>query len=193
MTSSILRSTGSSDKKARGYLLGLRVVVPNEEDSVRIYSLGFYGKPFGVRKPGPREYREVLELSFVEALYLCEQGFLEVVDENNNVITCTELLEKGKKRISNFELLYKVYKDLRSKGFVVRSGLKFGSDYSLYRQGPGVDHAPFLVHVFKKGDRIDPIEIVRAGRLSHSVKKKFIMAVVDGNNVSYVYFEWFRP
>jgi tRNA-intron endonuclease len=97
------------------------------------------------------------------------------------------------RRIPDFDKLYVVYKDLRDKGFIVRSGLKFGSDYSLYRLGPGIDHAPFLIHVFGENSLIDPIEIVRAGRLSHSVKKRFILGVVGRDGVKYIAFKWFKP
>ncbi len=189
MTSGTSRST---ECKAKGYLIGLRIVVTDPKDSELIFNLGFYGKPFGIRKPSIHDKKETLELSLIEALYLVEKGILDVISEDNRILSYSELLEICRKRIKDFDKLYKVYKDLRNKGFIVRSGLKFGSDYSLYRQGPGIDHAPFLVHVFDENDYIDPIELVRAGRLSHSVKKKFIIAIVN-DSVSYMYLEWYKP
>ncbi len=192
MTSSILLSTEASSK-ATGFLLGLKVIIPDPKQASKIYKAGFYGKPFGIRKPGPKEYEEVLELSLVEAYYLVENGILNVMDENDNILTPEQLYNKALERIPEFEKLYIIYKDLREKGYIVRSGLKFGSDYSLYRQGPGIDHAPFLIHVYSEDQEIDPIEIVRAGRLSHSVRKKFILGVVGKNGVRYVSFKWFKP
>ena len=192
MTSSILPSI-EADNKAIGRLLGIKVIVPETKVASKIYREGFYGKPFGIRKPGPKDYNEVLELSLVEALFLVENNVLKVIDEDDNELSFNELHEKAVKKIPDFDELYLVYKDLRNKGFIVRSGLKFGSDYSLYRRGPGIDHAPFLIHVFDEERMIDPIEIVRAGRLSHSVKKRFILSVVGRSGVKYVAFKWFKP
>uniref|UniRef100_A0A7J3ZL69 tRNA-intron lyase n=1 Tax=Fervidicoccus fontis TaxID=683846 RepID=A0A7J3ZL69_9CREN len=175
--------------------MGIRAIVPDASKASELYRNGFFGKPFGIKKPGPLEYREVLELSLVEALYLVEKGKLEVYSEDSkSPLSFEELVKHAEERIPEFKMLYEVYKDLREKGYVVRSGLKFGSDYSLYKEGPGIDHAPFLVHVFKSDAIIDPIEIVRAGRLSHSVRKKFIIAVIYPNNVArYAALEWFKP
>jgi len=192
MTSGTSRSIEDNSKVA-GYLLGIRVIIPNTEKASEIFLKGFYGKPFGIRKPGPNKYDEVLELSLVEACHLYEEGLIEIVDERGKKLSKEELFDLAEKRIPDFKMLYSVYRDLRSKGFIVRSGLKFGSDYSLYREGPGIDHAPFLVHVFPKGMMIDPIEIVRAGRLSHSVRKKFIIAVYYGDKTSYASLEWYKP
>ena len=70
-----------------------------------------------------------------------------------------------------------VYKDLRRSEYIVTSGMKFGSDFAVYKHGPGLDHAPFIVSVSKADTMIDSTEIVRAGRLATTVKKRFIIAV----------------
>jgi len=197
MSSSTLRCLDELREKgkAKGLLVGIRVVVPDPKEASKLYRCGFFGKPFGVRKPGPLEYNEPLELSLVEALYLVEQGVLEVYAEGSEKPLSAEELEKvAEERVPDFALLYAVYKDLRDRGYVARSGLKFGSDYGLYKHGPGIDHAPFLVHVFRSDATIDPIELVRAGRLSHSVRKKFIIAVLyPDKTIKYMALEWFKP
>ncbi|MGB9725606.1 MAG: tRNA-intron lyase [Fervidicoccaceae archaeon] len=192
MTSNTSRST-SSKSIPRGLLLGLKVILPSEEGASKIYAQGYFGKPFGVKKPEPKEYNEVIELSLVEALYLLEEGIIEVYTIDGKKLSVSEMKEEAGKRINDFDSLYRVYKDLRKRGFVVRSGLKFGSDYAVYRVGPGLEHAPYLVHVYDGGYMIDPVEIVRMGRLSHSVKKKFMFAIDRGNRVDYILFKWFKP
>lgn len=84
---------------------------------------------------------------------------------------------------------------MRKRGFVVRRGLKFGCDYLVYRHGPGIDHAPFGVLVYNNNEIIDPIELVRAGRLLHSVKKRLIIAIVkeDEKDVKYLILNWWKP
>ena len=91
------------------------------------------------------------------------------------------------------ERLYSVYRDLRDRGLVVRPGLKFGADFAVYRHGPGIDHAPFLVNVVDPGEEVDAGEILRAARLSHSVRKTLTVAVERGGDVEYIMFKWFKP
>ncbi len=178
----------------RGVLLGSRVIVFDEEEARELYSKGFYGKPFGTPKVRDLEFEGPLELDLVEAVYLVEKGMLIVEDEEGNEVKLEELVARAKRLIPRFEMLYKVYKELRDSGLVVRSGLKFGADYAVYIHGPGIDHAPFLVSVLEYEDEIDPLEIVRAGRLSHSVRKHFVIAAVNKRTgrVSYLAFAWFR-
>jgi len=101
------------------------------------------------------------------------------------------LRQLGRETYENFDEVYAVYKDLRERGLVVKSGMKFGATFVVYRLGPGLEHAPFLVHVLPYNSKLDPIEIVRAGRLSHSVRKRFVIAFVDETGrVGYLQFKW---
>ena len=179
-------------KRIRGRLLGLRVIVFNHDDARKLYSIGYYGKPLGITKPRDANFDAPLELSLVEALYLLEKNVLEIVDEHDRGVTAESLFIRGEKSIPKFRLIYKVYKELRDKGYIVRSGLKFGADFAVYERGPGLEHAPYLIHVLGMSDTIDPLEIVRAGRLSHSVRKAFILALVGPGKspTRYIIFRW---
>ncbi len=178
----------------RGVLIGPHVIVPDISSARKLFSEGFYGKPLGIPKPKSFEFDAPLVLSIIEALYLVEKGVLEVVDTSGRKLSPEELREVGRSHNPRFDLLYTVYRDLRDRGFVVKSGLKFGCDYAVYVYGPGIDHAPFLVHVMRADEEIDPVEIVRAGRLSHSVRKSFIIAAVEPDGrVKYIMFKWFKP
>ncbi len=168
------------------------MIVFDHSDARELYNMGYYGKPLGISKPRGSSFNAPLELSLVEALYLLENGVLEIVDEHNNIVTADALLERGDKSIPKFKLIYKVYRELREKGYIVRSGLKFGADFAVYERGPGLEHAPYLVHVLEAASSIDPLEIVRAGRLSHSVRKAFILALVGPGRspTRYIVFRW---
>ncbi|HDI01179.1 MAG TPA: tRNA-intron lyase, partial [Candidatus Bathyarchaeota archaeon] len=76
----------------------------------------------------------------------------------------------------------------------VTTGIKFGCDFAVYRLGPGLEHAPFLVSVRRPGDQITAPEVVRAGRLATTVRKRFVIALVDeeGGRIHYLMFKWFR-
>ncbi len=178
--------------KCRGVLLYNRVIIPDYSCANKIYWEGYYGSFLGVQKPRDKDIKAPLELSLIEALYLLETGIIEVLGGEKNV-TSEELLKKGEELVEGFRHLYKVYRDLRRREFIVRRGLKFGCDYLVYRYGPGIDHAPYGVQVYSKNTMIDPIDIVRMGRLLHSVRKKLIIAVVDGESIKYILFNWWKP
>jgi tRNA-intron endonuclease len=179
--------------EANGVLLGIRVIIFDHSEARRVYSMGFYGKPLGISKPRDANFEAPLELGLMEAVYLAEKGVLCVTQPGNSAINVEELKAYAEEKVPRFNLLYRVYRELRDKGYVVRSGLKYGADFAVYERGPGLEHAPYLVHVHRPGTTIDPLDIVRAGRLSHSVRKDFILAVVGGSDIRYLLFSWSKP
>ena len=88
---------------------------------------------------------------------------------------------------------YAVYRDLRERGYVVTPGIKYGCDFAVYEHGPGVDHAPYIVQVRGSGEGLSASGIVEAGRLATTVRKTFIIAVVEGDEVRFLSFKWWKP
>jgi tRNA-intron endonuclease len=183
---------GSAETPIKGVLVGKKVVVFDRERARDLYfNEGFYGKFYAISKPKTPNVERELELSLLDALYLVEKGKLEVEDANGSKVSPETLRQLGRETYENFDEVYAVYRDLRDKGLVVKSGMKFGATFVVYRLGPGLEHAPFLVHVLPYNSKLDPIEIVRAGRLSHSVRKRFVIAFVDeAGRVGYLQFKW---
>ncbi|HDI75465.1 MAG: tRNA-intron lyase [Thermoprotei archaeon] len=181
----------------RAYLIGCKVVVLDVDLARQLYKEGFYGKFTYMPKVKDLslcdKIESPLELSLIEALYLMKRGRIKIYTPENKEVPPSDFVEIARKYIELFDELYTVYEDLRNRGYVVKSGMKFGATYAVYKYGPGIDHAPFLVQVLTKNTKIDPIEIVRAGRLSHSVRKKFVIAVKDTltQEVKYYAFKWF--
>ena len=94
----------------------------------------------------------------------------------------------------NFDAKYAVYRDLRGQQLIVTPGIKFGCDFAIYEQGPGVDHAPYMVSVRKASDEISATDVVNAGRLATTVRKRFILAIPDleAEDIRYLIFKWFK-
>ncbi|MHA1594893.1 MAG: tRNA-intron lyase [Candidatus Baldrarchaeia archaeon] len=183
----------SNYEKIVAEVVGERIIVWDPQKGSKLYAEGFYGKPIGIRKPKTPIFEKPLELSILEALYLLEKGRIKIIDENGKELSFEELKNKFKDIHEKLEEKYIVYRDLRDKGYVVRPGMKFGADFAVYEHGPGIDHAPFLVHVLPFNVRISPIEIVRAGRLATTVRKKFVIATVTLNKKPIYYvFSWMR-
>ncbi|MFX0067790.1 MAG: tRNA-intron lyase [Promethearchaeota archaeon] len=171
------------------------VVVWNPKAGSFLYKHGFYGKPVGIRKPKIPEFDRPLELSLLEAAYLLEKNRIALVDmKTGSPIKIKKFMKKAEDLHSQFSDKYTVYKDLRDRGRVVRPGLKFGADFAVYEHGPGLDHSPFIVHVLSKSSKIAAIEMVRAGRLATTVRKKFIIATISTTGEPRYYaFTWFKP
>ncbi|KAJ6164621.1 hypothetical protein N7470_003293 [Penicillium chermesinum] len=106
------------------------------------------------------ENEEHLELSKEEALFLVYGlGALQLVDMNNVAIPLSSLIpllchhSYSPPRELSYDIQpddpfltsYVVYHHFRSLGWVVRSGVKFGTDYLLYNRGPVFSHAEFAV------------------------------------------------
>ncbi|MEM4289002.1 MAG: tRNA-intron lyase [Nitrososphaerota archaeon] len=179
-------------KPIRADIVETNIVVFDIEGARNLFTHGFYGKPLGVSKPKGAEFDEPLILDVIEAHYLYEKGLIEVYREGRP-IGLEELRDLGNKVYSRFQHLYAVYRDLRERGFVVTPGIKFGSDFAVYKYGPGIDHAPYIVQVKSAGEEISATEIVRAGRLATTVRKNFIIAVPeDSGRIRYILFSWVR-
>ncbi len=184
----------TSNRIIHAELLQNRVIVWNYEEGSKLYREGFYGKPLGIRKPKSFEFNRPLEISLFEALYLLTKKKIELYDQiHEKYLDEPTFLQIANQLFTEFEDKYRVYYDLRERGYIVRPGLKFGADFAVYEHGPGIDHAPFIVHCLQNNTAISSIEMVRAGRLATTVRKKFIIATFTMEKVVYYMFTWFKP
>jgi tRNA-intron endonuclease len=186
---------GIEGTKISAELVGERGIVWDSVQGMQLYNQGYFGQPVGIRKPKSHEFDKPLELSLIECTFLVSLGILELNDpKKKRAITKNELIEFGMSGSEDFKDRFLVYSELRNRGYVVRPGLKFGTDFAVYEKGPGKDHAPFLVHVIAHKHGVAPLDIVRAGRLATSVRKKFIIATVkESGEIAYYSFVWHRP
>jgi len=187
--------TDETSSIAIARLVGDRAIVWNPEHGMPLYDKGYFGQPVGIRKPKSSVFDKPLELSLLECAYLTKIGRAQVLGpKDNKILSLDEILELGRETSDDFNDKFLVYSQLRELGYVVRPGLKFGTDFAVYEKGPGLDHAPFLVHVIPQKAGVVPLDIVRAGRLATSVRKRFIIATVKGNGeIAHYSFVWHRP
>ncbi len=173
------------------------LVVWNPTEGSQLYKDGYYGKPLGIAKPKIPEFDVPLILDLMEGVYLVEKDKIVIYESSEKrKVTFTKLRQKAKQLYDEFEDKYAVYKDLRESGLIVTPGIKFGCDFAVYKYGPGVEHAPYMVSVKTAGSDISATEIVKAGRLATTVRKRFIIAVPSSDkekeNVKYLIFKWFK-
>jgi len=171
------------------------LVVWNPKEGSELYKKGFYGKPLGIAKPKIPEFNVPLVLDLMEGLYLVEKRTTTVYEgPEKKKVSLRKLRQMAKKLYEEFDQKYAVYHDLREGGLVVTPGIKFGCDFAVYKHGPGVEHAPYMVSVKQAKSEMTATEIVKAGRLATTVRKRFIIAVPDleKDKVRYLIFKWFK-
>jgi len=170
-----------------------RVIVFNPLFASYLYvKYNFYGAPLGISKPRMEYFSKPSELSLIEAYYLLKKEKITIYDpQKGKNLNLEEFFDIGKQIHHKFEEKLIIYEDLREKGYIPRPGLKFGADFVVYKKGPGLEHSPFIVHVLPHDSKITAIDMVRAGRLATSVRKKFVIA--NPLTISYYFFEWFKP
>lgn len=143
----------------------------------------------GDPRPKP-DFDNPLLLDPVEALYLVENKKINVYRDKKKINKKT-LIKIGEESFSQFNKKYRVYTDLRDRGYIVTPGIKYGCDFAVYESGPGIDHAPYVVQIIDSDDILTASEIVKAGRLATTVRKSFILAVLD-EQVRYIEFNWWK-
>lgn len=131
-----------------------------------------------------------LNLSLIEACYLLEKGRLNIYEDD---VECSvgyiiDLLKKqdlfGK---------YVVYRDLKDRGFVIKTGFKYGSEFRLYNRGrdPDQGHSDYLVKIIFENYEINALDFASYVRVSHGVNKKLLLAIVDDDfDITYYNIEW---
>ncbi|MEX2715064.1 MAG: hypothetical protein Q6370_002065, partial [Candidatus Sigynarchaeota archaeon] len=73
-----------------------------------------------------------------------------------------------------------------------------GAYFTVHRPAPGLAHSGFVGHVPAHENRISSMDMVKAGRLATSVKKRFVIASISSGEmtlptITYYVFRWFKP
>lgn len=188
----IRETTVDSLPRAEGRLTHDRVVVWDPEVSAKLYSNAFWGHPMGVRKPKPDvEHRGPLQLSLVEAVHLSAIGVLRVKTPDGEEVTPADLIATMRRFRAKADARVAAFAYWRNLGYVVKpSASKYGGHYLIYKEGPGIDHAPYLCVVSYPDDIVTPVELIGIGRIATSVNKTLLVSVVDGEDVLNYKVEW---
>jgi len=123
---------------------------------------------------------KVFKLTFYESLYLLDKGMLEIKDEKGKNVDFQNLLHCYEAQNDNAWVNYLVYRDLRSRGYVVREGFGGGIDFRIYERGTyGKDTAPYLIMVTQEGKPLPVNDLADALTKCNSQKKELILAVTN--------------
>ena len=158
-----------SELRITGLLVENGVKVSEEESVDELSSRGY----------GVAENDEFL-LAFYEALYLLDKGIVEVEDGKGEAVDFQGLLQRYKSVDENAWAKYLVYRDLRSRGYVVREGFGLGVDFRVYKRGEyGKDTAKYLILSIQEGKPVTVEKLAHIMRQCQSLKKELVLAVMN--------------
>ena len=164
-----------------------RVLTESSDNARELYNQSRYGELLDDGR---------VQLSLIEALYLIEKKKLIVYDSRNKEINLESFLKKAQKVEPNFWVRYCVFKDIRNRGYIIKTALKFGADFRIYDRGvkPGEDHARWVVFPVHEASTLTWYEFAAKNRVAHSTKKRLLMGIVDAeNDLTYYEIKWLRP
>ncbi|MBI2175916.1 tRNA-intron lyase [Candidatus Woesearchaeota archaeon] len=185
------KEPGKDEQKrtpAKAYLLKERVVTENTDAARELYNQSRFGKLLDDGR---------VQLALTEAMYLLERGKITVsAARGKKAVSPEQFLKKATKEQKNFWVKYSVFKDIRDRGYIIKTALKFGADFRIYDRGvkPGEDHARWILYPVHEGDTLTWHEFSAKNRVAHSTKKRLLIGVVDEEaDVSYWEVRWMRP
>lgn len=189
----LIQSGNFPEHPMDGVIIGNKVVIFRPLWGALLYGYNrYFGSPMGIQKPKSHLFDRPLQLSMFEAFYLMKRMNIQIKDPKlSRTLTPEEFSKWAEIKFPGFNDKYIIYEDLRDKKYIPRPGQKFGSDFIVYKQGPGIDHSSFCIEVLPRNHRITSMDVVRAGRLATSVKKRYIMA--NPITKTYFSFKWFKP
>jgi len=170
-------------KKIKAQLIG-ETISTNESEAFSLYKKSSFGEPVG----------EKIQYTLSEAFFLLEKNKIEIYSKNKK-ISKTELEKKFQRIDKKFSIKYPVFKDLRKKGYILKTALKFGADFRVYEKGkkPGKAHAKWIVFAEHETKKLSWQEFSAKNRVAHSTKKNLLIAIIDEeSDITYYEIKWVK-
>jgi len=179
--------TKKKKKKVKAILVKERVLTESSDAAHELYNQSRFGIILDDGK---------VQLSLIEALYLMDKGKIEIKDYRKKKIDSSLFIKRAKHAEPNFWVRYCVFKDIRNRGYIIKTALKFGADFRVYDRGvkPGEDHARWIIYPVHEGSALTWYDFAAKNRVAHSTKKRLMIGIVDNEgDVTYYEIKWIRP
>ncbi|MBW6451336.1 MAG: tRNA-intron lyase [DPANN group archaeon] len=177
-------------------LLENKVVIWNEKEWNPIFQEKYFGKII------EEEKIKYLLLSLEETMILLEREHMVLMKAKKEIDIKT-FYSIACKIDKEFAHKYIVYRDLRNRGYIVKSGFKFGTHFRVYDRGVNPykggskdlkEHTKFNVHAVPENYTSSYQEWSRYVRLSQNIRARALLAVVDEEgDATYYRIERIKP
>tara|TARA_Y100000310_G_scaffold343163_1_gene449575 strand:+ start:9259 stop:9780 length:522 start_codon:yes stop_codon:yes gene_type:complete len=170
-------------EKIQAHLIG-KIISTNDSEAFNLNRKSTFGEKVGNK----------IQYSLVETLFLVEENKIDILSKNKPIKE-KDLAKKLQRIDKRFNLKYQVFRDLRKKGYIVKTALKFGADFRVYDKGkrPGKAHAKWIVFADSETNKLTWHEFSAKNRVAHSTRKNLLLAIVDEEgSVSYYEVNWIK-
>ncbi len=160
-------------------------VITKDKKAIDLYGKSRFGQVI----------RDKVYYSLVEAAYLFEKGKINIYDERKK-LGFDNFIAKARKLEPNFWTRFCVFRDIRDRGYIVKTALKFGADFRIYDRGikPGEAHAKWILFPVYESSIMTWHEFAAKNRVAHSTRKNLLIGIVDEEgDVTYYEINWTRP
>ena len=148
---------------------GTKILVTETKFQDQLRSKGF----------GESEDSEYI-LSYCEALYLAFTKRLVIKDSYDVNIGFEQLIKKMLKHDPSVLTRFLVYRDLRSRGYVVKDGFGFGIDFRVYERGEYQKKpSKYLVYALNEGINMKIEELYDLIDQTSKMGKNSVLAVIE--------------
>jgi len=153
-------------------VLSKGTVLVLDEKAKELHEQGYYGELVDEKK---------IILTPLEALFLLERGRIEVFDENGKKLSFQELMRYCSSKDPDIMSNFIVYRDLRTRGYVVRPGIEGAAEFRLYERGSKNKDkvAKYLIKTFCEGMSLSLTELDKLSTLARNLGKELVLAIVD--------------
>jgi len=161
-------------------------VLSEDKEAKSLWDRSRFGEPVG----------DKIQYSLVEALYLLEKKQMTIYDLRKKKISVDGFIRRAKMVEPNFWVRYCVFRDMRNRGYIVKTALKFGADFRVYPRGkkPGEEHAKWLLFPVHERTGLTWYTFSAMNRVAHSTRKNLLVGIVDDeSSVTYYEISWIRP
>ena len=170
--------------KIKATLISERIT-SNSIEAQNLFATNRFGEKFGQK----------ILYSLPEALYLVQNKKMEIINRYNKILTQNEILKKFERIDKKFKTKYFVFKDLRKKGYIVKTALKFGAEFRVYEKGKKISesHSKWILFPVSENKQMTWQDFSAKNRIAHSTKKNLLIAIVDEEgDVSYYEIKWIK-
>ena len=128
---------------------------------------------------GTREGQNLI-LKDYEALYLVYSKKMRVEDGHGKEVGFERLAELAQKKAGDSWTKFVIYRDLRSRGYIVREGFGFGTDLRVYERGDYPKKpAKYVVFALDEGIENGMADLQKSVKEMAKMGKEAIIAVIE--------------
>jgi len=128
---------------------------------------------------GTKEGKDLV-LRDYEALYLLYAKKLDIQARGEETVAFERLAELAQKKAQDSWTKFVIYRDLRSRGYIVREGFGFGTDLRVYERGDYPKKpAKYVVFALDEGIEKGMADLQKSVREMAKMGKEAIIAVIE--------------